>query len=233
MRDKPVIYHIPVCPFSQRVEILLELKGLSDAVQFSVVDITRPRDPALLAKTRGTISGSFSVYYNRFSSFIAQQANGFGPDLTGRATPGPNYSSGVDQLARHDFVSVPADFYGAEAKVNFQLQDEATSKHGLEFFGDSLRASNRDTSEALPRISPGRAQDLHPAHELKRPSRRWREPGCSRRAAVTACGPDQVRRRINRHGSPFSICNNLHSDASARIASTTCSPSVSGATWLR
>ena len=51
---KPILYHIPVCPFSQRVEILLELKGLRDAVTFSVVDITRPRDPALLAKTRGT-----------------------------------------------------------------------------------------------------------------------------------------------------------------------------------
>ena len=51
---KPVLYHIPVCPFSQRVEILLELKGLRDAVTFSVVDITRPRDAALLAKTRGT-----------------------------------------------------------------------------------------------------------------------------------------------------------------------------------
>jgi glutathione S-transferase len=51
---KPTLYHIPVCPFSQRVEILLELKGLREAVDFSVVDITRPRDPALLAKTRGT-----------------------------------------------------------------------------------------------------------------------------------------------------------------------------------
>ena len=109
-----------------------------------------------LAKTRGTVSGSVSVYYNRFSSFISQQANGFGPDLTGRATPGPDYSSGVDQLARYDFVSVPADFYGAEAKVNFQLQDDAAAKCGLEFFGDTVRASNRDTSEALPRISPGR-----------------------------------------------------------------------------
>ncbi len=108
-----------------------------------------------LAKTRGTISGSFSVYYNRFSSFISQQANGFGPDLTG--VGGPDHSSGgADELARFDFVSVPADFYGAEARVNFQLQDEATSKCGLEFFGDSVRASNRDTSEALPRISPGR-----------------------------------------------------------------------------
>ena len=110
-----------------------------------------------LAKTRGTISGSFSVYYNRFSSFISQQANGFGPDLTGRTTPGPDYSSGGgDELARFDFVSVPADFYGAEARVNFQLQDEAATKCGLEFFGDTVRASNRDTSEALPRISPGR-----------------------------------------------------------------------------
>ncbi|MFN4141627.1 glutathione S-transferase family protein [Aestuariivirga sp.] len=50
---RPVLHHIPVCPFSQRVEILLELKGRRDAVEFSVVDVTRPRDPALLAKTRG------------------------------------------------------------------------------------------------------------------------------------------------------------------------------------
>jgi glutathione S-transferase len=49
-----IIHHIPVCPFSQRLEILLTLKGLRDAVRFSVVDITKPRDPALLAKTRGT-----------------------------------------------------------------------------------------------------------------------------------------------------------------------------------
>ncbi|WP_349368503.1 glutathione S-transferase family protein [Salinarimonas sp.] len=54
MRDKPTIHHIPVCPFSQRVEILLALKGLAHAVDFRVVDITKPRDPALLEKTRGT-----------------------------------------------------------------------------------------------------------------------------------------------------------------------------------
>ncbi len=49
-----IVFHIPVCPFSQRVEMLLELKGARDRVRFEVVDITRPRDPALLAKTRGT-----------------------------------------------------------------------------------------------------------------------------------------------------------------------------------
>ena len=103
-----------------------------------------------LAKTRGAVSGSVSVYFNRFSSFIAQQANGQGPDLT------PNGGDDHSGLARYDFVSVPADFFGAETKINYQLHDTATSKLGLEFFGDFVRASNRDTSEALPRISPGR-----------------------------------------------------------------------------
>jgi glutathione S-transferase len=51
---KPIIHHIPVCPFSQRVEILLELKGLRDAVEFRVVDITKPRDPHILELSRGT-----------------------------------------------------------------------------------------------------------------------------------------------------------------------------------
>lgn len=50
----PTVYHIPVCPFSQRLEILLALKGLEDRVNFYVVDITRPRPDWLLEKTRGT-----------------------------------------------------------------------------------------------------------------------------------------------------------------------------------
>jgi glutathione S-transferase len=54
MLSKPIVYHIPVCPFSQRLAILLALKGQSDAVEFRVVDITKPRDPDLLRKTQGT-----------------------------------------------------------------------------------------------------------------------------------------------------------------------------------
>ncbi|WP_418320700.1 glutathione S-transferase family protein [Piscinibacter sakaiensis] len=53
-RDQPIVHHIPVCPFSQRLEILLELKGRRDAVEFRVVDITKPRSEDLLKKTRGT-----------------------------------------------------------------------------------------------------------------------------------------------------------------------------------
>ena len=51
---KPIVYHIPVCPFSQRVEILLELKGRRQDVEFVVVDITQPRPDWLLQKSRGT-----------------------------------------------------------------------------------------------------------------------------------------------------------------------------------
>ncbi len=51
---QPTIYHIPVCPFSQRLEILLSLKGKRDAVNFKVIDITQPRPDWLLAKTQGS-----------------------------------------------------------------------------------------------------------------------------------------------------------------------------------
>lgn len=51
---RPIVHHIPACPFSQRLEIMLTLKGIRDAFAFQVVDITRPRDPDLLQKTRGT-----------------------------------------------------------------------------------------------------------------------------------------------------------------------------------
>jgi len=50
----PVVYHIPVCPFCQRLEILLALKGLSDRVEFRVIDVTQPRPAWLLQRTRGS-----------------------------------------------------------------------------------------------------------------------------------------------------------------------------------
>lgn len=50
----PTVHHIPACPFSQRLKILLALKGLEDAARFEVVDITQPRPAWLLEKSRGT-----------------------------------------------------------------------------------------------------------------------------------------------------------------------------------
>ena len=52
--DKMVIYHIPGCPFSERVEILAELKGLHAVFEDVEIDISRPRPDWLLQKTRGS-----------------------------------------------------------------------------------------------------------------------------------------------------------------------------------
>lgn len=51
---KLTVYQIPVCPFTQRLAILMELKGLAGQIDFHVVDITRPRPAWLLQKSRGT-----------------------------------------------------------------------------------------------------------------------------------------------------------------------------------
>ena len=53
---KPVLHYIHACPFCQRAEIVLDLKGQRAAVDLAAVDITVPRPPALLALTRGSTS---------------------------------------------------------------------------------------------------------------------------------------------------------------------------------
>ncbi|AMO25513.1 glutathione S-transferase family protein [Ramlibacter tataouinensis] len=52
--SEPTVYHIPVCPFCQRLEILLSLKGQRNQVRFRVIDVTQARPEFLLEKTRGS-----------------------------------------------------------------------------------------------------------------------------------------------------------------------------------
>lgn len=49
-----ILYHFPGCPYSERVEILLHLKGLVGAVQDVELDISQPRPDWLLQKTGGS-----------------------------------------------------------------------------------------------------------------------------------------------------------------------------------
>jgi glutathione S-transferase len=48
------IYHIPGCPYSERVEILLQLKGLRGLVEDREMDISKQRPEWFLQKTLGT-----------------------------------------------------------------------------------------------------------------------------------------------------------------------------------
>ena len=50
---RPILYHMPACPFCQRIDILLALKGRSDEVDIQAIDVTRPRPERLLQKTHG------------------------------------------------------------------------------------------------------------------------------------------------------------------------------------
>ncbi|WP_246204857.1 glutathione S-transferase family protein [Altericroceibacterium indicum] len=54
--NKPIMYHIPGCPFSERVELLLDLKGCGDSLADMEIDISKPRPDWLLERTRGTTS---------------------------------------------------------------------------------------------------------------------------------------------------------------------------------
>jgi glutathione S-transferase len=58
MTTQPILtmYHIPGCPFSERVEILLALKGLEHLMADVEIDISKPRPDWLLKKTQGTTS---------------------------------------------------------------------------------------------------------------------------------------------------------------------------------
>jgi glutathione S-transferase len=49
-----ILYHFPGCPYSERVEILLALKGLSGVIEDVVLDISQPRPDWLLAKAGGS-----------------------------------------------------------------------------------------------------------------------------------------------------------------------------------
>jgi glutathione S-transferase len=51
-----IMYHIPGCPFSERVELFLDLKGLAGLMADHEIDISQPRPDWLLKKTRGTTS---------------------------------------------------------------------------------------------------------------------------------------------------------------------------------
>ena len=53
-RGKMSLYHFPGCPYSERVEILLALKGLGSLICDVEIDISSPRPAWLLQKTRGS-----------------------------------------------------------------------------------------------------------------------------------------------------------------------------------
>lgn len=109
------LHHIPVCPFSQRLEILLELKGCREAVRFQAVDITAPRDPAWLARTGGSTALPVAVLADgtllRESRVLLRYLD--------TARPGPRVAQ-TDPL-RHALESLLVSHEGRFADAGYRL----------------------------------------------------------------------------------------------------------------
>lgn len=94
---------------------------------------------AQLRLKEGRNSFNFGAYYTRFSNFIGL----FNTGNMIEVEPG-------EFLPEAQFNNVRADFRGLEADGRFNVADN----WDLTVRGDYVRATNRDTGDALPRISP-------------------------------------------------------------------------------
>lgn len=129
--------------------------------QFEVGDASmkKERSNGLDAQIRwksGGHSFNFGGYYTRFSNFIALLDTGNTRGLDGELNPvdldnnGIADGSGEEILPEATFTAVPAVFKGLEAEGKFAVNDYLA----FTLRGDYVRATNRDTGDPLPRISP-------------------------------------------------------------------------------
>ncbi|WP_378942848.1 glutathione S-transferase family protein [Mesorhizobium sp. ANAO-SY3R2] len=143
----PIIYHIPVCPFSQRVEILLELKGRREAVRFKVVDITRPRDAALLELSRGSTALPIMQTAQgvlKESLVILRYLDELFPDpAVARATP---YERAIESM----LIAMEGDFTGAGYRFVMNQDPERR-----EAFREAMVAQYRRLNDFLEWQNPG------------------------------------------------------------------------------
>ncbi|HYD33989.1 MAG TPA: TonB-dependent receptor [Methylophilaceae bacterium] len=108
-----------------------------------------------------TAKHSFKVgaFYTRFSNFISLANTDNTRGLDGELNPtdtdedGMADISGEEILPEAQFMAVPAVFKGLEAEAKFHIY-EGSGDLDLNLRGDYVHATNRDTGEPLPRISP-------------------------------------------------------------------------------
>lgn len=107
----------------------------------------------------GKHSMSLGAYYTRFSNFISLASTGNTRGVDGELNPldangdGVADGSGEEILTEARFLAVPAIFKGLEAEGKFRVY-EGVGQMDFNVRGDYVRATNRDTGDPLPRISP-------------------------------------------------------------------------------
>ncbi len=114
--------------------------------QFEIGDTTLQKErsngvDAQLRWKAGHNSFSVGAYYTRFSNFISLADQGTTVNFEGELLP----------VAR--FQPVPAIFKGLEGEGKFRVYDQIGTLD-LNLRGDYVRATDRDSGDPLPRISP-------------------------------------------------------------------------------
>ncbi len=93
-----------------------------------------------LRRRGGPLTGSVSLFYNRFRNFITQFATGENDE-----------EFGVPIVA---YRQARAELYGVEVEGRYQAGHYGPGDLSLEVQGDWLRGNQLDTGQPLPRISP-------------------------------------------------------------------------------
>jgi iron complex outermembrane receptor protein len=138
----------------------------------------------IFRKTEGRITGSIGGFYNRFDDYInlastgMTRSDGIQHDDEHHGDHGDesHHDESHHDEGHHDhedfpvarYEAVPANFYGFESQVAFHLLEEDRKGEDLAFEvqTDYVWASNRASSEPLPRIPPLRIKlGLSYSHE--------------------------------------------------------------------
>ena len=147
--------------FTQRAPTYEELFANGPHVgtrSFDIGDAGLPTEKAFsldlsLRKKTGRVTGAVSLFYNHFSNFIGQFANG---------------EVVAGDLPVYLYRSTRADFLGGEVEVTFHLLESTPErpKLDLEIKADYVRATDTKTHDPLPRIPPFRTSAaLHFQHD--------------------------------------------------------------------
>jgi iron complex outermembrane recepter protein len=101
-------------------------------------------------------SGNFKT---QLTAFASRHRNFVSLEATGEDIVEENEEGETETFPIYQFRAVPARFYGAEWETNWRVIDRGASgaKLDLGLSVDTVRATNRLTSEPLPRIAPTRA----------------------------------------------------------------------------
>jgi iron complex outermembrane recepter protein len=97
----------------------------------------------------GSHSFSAGVFYTRFNNFLSLSDTGRTRDVDGTINP----VAPEEELSEANIIGVRATFRGFESEGKFRIY-EGYGDIDLKLRGDYVRATNTDTGQPLPRISP-------------------------------------------------------------------------------